>query len=231
MAEKYGTAPPRWTKAWWGYFWDYYKWHVIITAAAVLIVAFTIGQCATRAKYDMAVVYAGHMNYSRTETDKLRKIVADNISDIDGNGEISVLFQSLVFADSAGAEEYDYAIQTKLDVSFMEDDTFIYLFDEEQAQSQLRKDAADQIFIPLDFLAEDTNLKTLTAEDGTPYAVSLEESGILKENNIYCDDLYIMIRQNYGDSDESVTAHENSIDAARALVKYGKEDQRGDSQT
>ena len=48
MAEKYGEVPPKFTKKWWEYFWDYYKWHVIITVVAVLIASVTIVQCATR---------------------------------------------------------------------------------------------------------------------------------------------------------------------------------------
>ena len=47
MAEKYGEVPPKFTKKWWEYFWDYYKWHVIITVVAVLIASVTIVQCAT----------------------------------------------------------------------------------------------------------------------------------------------------------------------------------------
>ena len=103
MAEKYGEVPPKFTKKWWEYFWDYYKWHVIITVVAVLIASVTIVQCATRPKYDMNVVYAGHMNYSEEEINKLKEIISERISDIDGNGENSVLLSTLVFADNAGS--------------------------------------------------------------------------------------------------------------------------------
>ena len=98
MAEKYGEEPPKFTKKWWEYFWDYYKWHVIITVVAVLIASVTIVQCATRPKYDMNVVYAGHMNYSEEEINKLKEIISERISDIDGNGENSVLLSTLVFS-------------------------------------------------------------------------------------------------------------------------------------
>ena len=84
MAEKYGEVPPKFTKKWWEYFWDYYKWHVIITVVAVLIASVTIVQCATRPKYDMNVVYAGHMNYSEEEIDGFKRVAYDmNINSID----------------------------------------------------------------------------------------------------------------------------------------------------
>ena len=92
MAEKYGTVPPKFTKAWWGYFWDYYKWHVIITVAAVVIAAVTIVQCANRPKYDMNVIYAGHMNYSDEEIEKMQNLLSEYIEDIDGNGKKSIFY-------------------------------------------------------------------------------------------------------------------------------------------
>ena len=146
MAEKYGEVPPKFTKKWWEYFWDYYKWHVIITVVAVLIASVTIVQCATRPKYDMNVVYAGHMNYSEEEINKLKEIISERISDIDGNGENSVLLSTLVFADNAGSEEYDYAIQTKLDLTFTDDCSFIYLMDKANVDAQMQKEVVDQIY-------------------------------------------------------------------------------------
>lgn len=219
MAEKYGTVPPKFTRAWWEYFWYYYKWRVIITAAALVIAAVTIVQCATQEKYDMDVVYAGHMNYSDAETEKMEELLAGMISDIDGNGEKSVFFQQLVFLDNTGSAEYDYAIQTKLDVSFTDDCSFVYLLDREQAQAQLQKKAADELFNPADEWAGDTEAEVLTAEDGTAYAVSIEQSSLLKENDIYCDDMFVMVRQNYKEDEKNTLAHEDSLKIANALVK------------
>ena len=91
-------------KKWWEYFWDYYKWHVIITVVAVLIASVTIVQCATRPKYDMNVVYAGHMNYSEEEINNLKEIISEHISDIDGNGENSVLLSTLILRTMQAAK-------------------------------------------------------------------------------------------------------------------------------
>lgn len=219
MAEKYGTVPPRFTKAWWEYFWDYYKWHVIITIIALLIAAVTITQCATREKYDMNIVYVGHMNYSQEEIEKTQELLEQHITDVDENGENSILFNQLVFLDTAGSEEYDYAIQTKLDVSFLDDCSFVYLFDKAQAELQLQKEAADEIFECTDSWAKGTEAEILTGPDGKGYAVNLKDSKLLKDNNIYCDDLYVMIRQNYKDDKENTQAHEDSINVAEVLVK------------
>ena len=166
MAEKYGEVPPKFTKKWWEYFWDYYKWHVIITVVAVLIASVTIVQCATRPKYDMNVVYAGHMNYSEEEINKLKEIISERISDIDGNGENSALLSTLVFADNAGSEEYDYAIQTKLDLTFTDDCSFIYLMDKANVDAQMQKEVVDQIYDCTDSFIDSSSDKVVKAADG-----------------------------------------------------------------
>ena len=219
MAEKYGEVPPKFTKKWWEYFWDYYKWHVIITVVAVLIASVTIVQCATRPKYDMNVVYAGHMNYSEEEINKLKEIISERISDIDGNGENSALLSTLVFADNAGSEEYDYAIQTKLDSTFTDDCSFIYLMDKANVDAQMQKEVVDQIYDCTDSFIDSSSDKVVKAADGKGYAVNLKDSRLLKDNGIYCDDLYILIRRNYKDDEKNTQAHDDSIAVAEALVK------------
>ncbi len=219
MAEKYGVVPPRFTKAWWEHMAYYYKWHAIITAAAILIALVTIVQCAAREKYDMYVVYSGHMNYSDNEIKKIQELLSERIDDIDGNGEKSVLFQQLVFSDTAGSQEYDYAIQTKLDMTFGNDCSFIYLFDKSEASIQIQKSAAADIFETADVYTPDTGSETLAAPDGKAYAVSLADSALLAKNGIYKDDLYIMLRKNYKNDEKNIKAHENSISAAKALIQ------------
>lgn len=219
MSEKYGEVPPKFTKKWWEYFWDYYKWHVIITAAAVLIASVTIVQCATRPKYDMNVVYAGHMNYSEEEINKLKNIISERISDIDKNGEKSVLLSTLVFADSAGSEEYDYAIQTKLDLTFTDDCSFIYLMDKANVDAQMQKEVIGQIYDSTDSFIDSSSDNVIKANDDKGYAVNLKDSQLLKENGIYCDDLYILIRHNYKNDEKNTQAHEDSLNVAEALIK------------
>lgn len=219
MAEKYGTVPPRFTKKWWEYFWYYYKWRVIITAAAVLLAAVTIVQCATRPKYDLYAVYCGHMNFSEANIEAFRSLIAERIDDIDQNGEKSVLFSQLVFSDTTGSADYDYAVQTKLDLTMGDDRSFIYLFDKAEAELQLQKEAAGEIFTAAEEFNENPAAETLAAADGRAYAVSLSGSAILKENGISGDDLYLVIRQNYNTDAENITAYKNTLEIARLLTK------------
>ncbi len=219
MAEKYGEIPPKFTKKWWEYFWYYYKWHVIVTAAALVIAAVTIVQCASREKYDMNVVYAGHMHYSEEETERIEDVFSEYVTDIDNNGERSVFFQTLMFSDGAGSEEYDYAMQTKLDFTFTDDYTYVYLMDEIEAKLYINRDSVSDTFENVSVYAPDTEAEVLTAADGTAYAVNLRDSSLLKDNGIYCDDLYLLIRYNNNKNEESMQSHNDALNIAKELVK------------
>lgn len=219
MAEKYGEIPPRFTKQWWDYVWYYYKWHITITVLAIIIASVTMVQCATRTRYDMTVVYAGHMNYSDDEIIRLQELLSEHITDIDENGEKNVMFMPLMFADNPGSEEYDYAMQTKLDLSFTDDYTFIYLMDKSEAELYLQRESIADTFENTDLYAENTDAEILRASDGTGYAVNLRNSALLKNNNIYCEDLYILIAKNNDDSEKRAISHEDALNTARELIK------------
>lgn len=219
MAEKYGEIPPRFTKQWWDYVWYYYKWHITITVLAIIIASVTMVQCATRTRYDMTVVYAGHMNYSDDEIIRLQELLSEHITDIDENGEKNVMFMPLMFADNPGSEEYDYAMQTKLDLSFTDDYTFIYLMDKSEAELYLQRESIADTFENTDLYAENTEAEILRASDGTGYAVNLRNSALLKNNNIYCEDLYILIAKNNDDNEKGAISHGDALNTARELIK------------
>lgn len=217
--EKYGEVPPRFTKKWWEYFWYYYKWHVIITAAAVIIAAVTITQCINRPRYDMTMVYAGHMNYSDNQREKMQEVMSPYVSDVDGNGKSAVFFQPLMFSDGAGNEDYDYAIQTKLDLTFVDDYTFIYLMDEIEAKLYMQRDKVDDMFENTNLYAEGTDAEIIRAENGNGYAVSLKNSKLLKDNGIYCDDVYVLVRKNTEKDEKNKQSHDDALKIAAELIK------------
>lgn len=219
MAEKYGEIPPRFTKQWWDYVWYYYKWHIIITVIAVIVAAVTMVQCATRTKYDMNVIYAGHKSYSEEEINRLQELVSEYITDIDENGEKNVMFLPLMFSDNPGSEEYDYAIQMKLDMTFTEDYTYIYLMDKAQTELYLQREHVSDTFTPVDTFADITETEIMCAIDGRGYAVSLSDSAVLKNNNIYCEDLYLLVVQNNKPDEKSVQSYEDALNTAKELIK------------
>lgn len=220
MAEKYGTVPDKWTKEWWDYFWYYYKWRVLFIAFAVLCVVFTAAQCAMREKYDLTVTYAGHMMYSEEEINRLTAGISEYIDDVDGNGEKSVFFQQLNFMDTKGSEEYDYASQSKLDLEFTNEQSFLFLYDAKELENMLGRDYADETYIPVSEWAQGAVDDSLIySKEGAAYAVNLKNSAFFAENNIYSEDLYLVVRRNYKDDEKNVLAWESSVRIANNLIK------------
>lgn len=219
MAEKYGEVPKRFTKAWWSYFWYYNKYKVMGIGAAVILAAITITQCVSREKFDIYIVYAGHVHYSDRMAQKLEEVAEQYVSDIDKNDKQSVMFQQMMFSDKAGSEQYDSAIQTKLDFTFTDDRKFLYLMDDVQASIYLQRDSVSRMFENTEDWAQGTTAEILKAPDGTGYAVNLSNSTLLRQNDIYCENLYLMIRKNNKSGDENEQAYEDSLKLAKELIK------------
>ena len=219
--EKYGEIPPRFTGAWFGYVWEYYKWHILGTLFVILFIATWAYQCTHREKYDMTIVYAGHMTYTEEQQAKICDLASEYVPDVDGNGKVNIYFQPLVFSDKAGNEEYDYAVQTKLDLTFVDDYSYIYLMDEIETALYMQRDSIADIFEPVSAFAEGTSWNTLSGEaDGIAHALSIESSALLTQNGIESGDLYLMVCQNVNPDDEkNIKSHEGAIEFAKALSK------------
>ena len=88
--ERYGTVPKKFTKDWWPYFWDYYKWRVIGIALAIVIIVVTCVQCATREKYDFHILYTGRMTFSDNHVETIQNALNERIEDVDGDGKTNI---------------------------------------------------------------------------------------------------------------------------------------------
>ena len=219
MAEKYGEIPPRFTGAWWEYFWTYYKWHVLIPLFAVIFAVVTITQCATRKKYDLNITYAGHMVYSDAEMQKLHDVLLPEVEDIDENGEPALFVQQLNFSDMAGSEEFDYAVQTKLDIELGNEGSYLFFYDKSELDIMSDREASDEIYVPVSEWGENIPSEKIYEKNGCQYGVNLKDSKLLRDNGIYCDDLYAVIRRNYSDDEKSVRAAENAARIANILAQ------------
>ena len=220
MAEKYGTVPPRFTRAWWEYFWEYYKWHVIITAAAILITVVTIVQCASRKEYDFIVVYGGYMHLDETSENILDETARNYAVDADDSGEILTHIVPLEFTNIDGNEDYDMAIQQKLDITFMDDCTFIYLMDDTLAQRYAERKDTMVAFENIEEIVDTSGVEVLRhAPENTGFAVSLKDSTYLKEKGIKCDKLYLLVRRNMRGGEENDRAYDAAVNMARELIR------------
>ena len=221
LAEKYGTVPPKFTKAWWSYFWEYYKWHTIAIAFVILAIVVTAVQCATKEKYDLNITCGGKIYYDTETIDKFKERVSPLAADVDGNGESSVFFQVLTISGERGQEQYDYAMQMKLDLEAQNDCSFIYIFDKERLDRQLNLDYANEVYRPVSEWAPEKcgTDETVKGFDGVEYAVSLENSSLLKELGMNNKDTYAVIMLNNKEDEKNIKAYESSVNILKEIVK------------
>ncbi len=220
MAEKYGTIPPKFTGAWFGYVWTYYKWHIIGPLAVIAFIAVTLYQCTHRPQYDSEIIYAGHVVFSQNQLEEIPLGMERYVDDVTGDGEQKVFFQQVNFSDEPGMEEMDYNMQMKLDLQFQRGETFLFMYDKSEADMMISRESASEIYVPVNEWAETMPSEDkLYTKDGVPYAVSLANNPKIKDIGINTDDLYLALRINYrDDKGKFADKFENAKKLANALI-------------
>lgn len=219
--EKYGTIPPKFTKQWWSYFWDYYKIHTISICAAAVLIGTTVYQCATQTKYDLSVSYIGTQDITEEQEAKLSEIIKPEIDEITGNNEIDIYYMTYPINPNntdKSASEYEYAMQMKYTAELQAGTTDIYIMSRDNAEA---KKTYSDCFTEISELTDSAD-DVLTDDSGRAYAVSLKNSRALKEAGIDSSDMYLSLRLLYEmneKKDEYVLNHENALKAAGLLLE------------
>ncbi|MDO5398691.1 MAG: hypothetical protein Q4G33_12260 [bacterium] len=218
MAEVYGVKPKKFTKEWWPYFWMYYKWHTIGIVFVVLAVVFTVAQCLMRPKTDLSITYAGHHMFTDEQAAQISADMGGVIDDIDGDGHKNVDFQRYTFMDKPGTEESDYAMQTKLNMEFYNDRSYIFLPDEQLLKTMTNNDYCDDLYAPVTAWAQNMPDESLLYSiEGVPYAVKLTDSAYLNSLG-YDTEMYIMLKRDSKDDELEKAAYEQSVKIANKLI-------------
>ncbi|MBQ3537237.1 MAG: hypothetical protein IJA39_01540 [Clostridia bacterium] len=222
--EKYGTVPKRFTKLWWEYFWDYYKWHTIATVFVAVLVLVTAVQCVTQTKYDMTITIAGDKYLSEEQKDGLSSALGDIIADCDANGEKNVFLQTLdMGAESANSDpQYQMAVSTKLMLEFTAGESFMFILSKDLMNQYLNSDGSESMFIPVsEWAKEEVPDELCSKSGGVAYGVNLKESAYFASQNIDMTDMYLVVCTYRADSkkgEEQEIQLENSKTAASFLI-------------
>lgn len=222
MAEKYGTVPPKFTKAWWEYFWMYYKWHTIITAFIIIAIGTTVYQNITAPKYDVTLMYAGKNMYNEEAAMKIEQALSPLCDDTDGNGESALLFSQLnIDLENQSEGEYLMAMLTKLQLSIAEDDVYLYIMDKDTALYCMGDDTENAVFAPLsDWLTIDVTEKETYSIKDIDYGIKLDNCAFFGENDIDFKDQYLFLRY-YPRKDQmkrQLAGYEASIKLANQIL-------------
>lgn len=192
--EKYGTIPKRFTKAWWEYFWEYYKWHVIIALVAGSMIAITAYQLLSKIDYDITVTYIGSAKYDEDSEIKISEALEEVADDVNQNGKTDVKFQNLsVRSINSGVEsaQYTMATEMKKTLELQSGESEIFILDKEQVLSVYEMNIANGLFIPAEEWA--TGEHEAAPGEASAYFMKIDNS-FLEENGFYTDDIYIGVK-------------------------------------
>lgn len=196
MAEKYGVVPKRFTREWWDYFWMYYKWHTIAVVFIVIAVTVTVVQKINAPKYDLTLTYAGTGYISEQSSDKLQKSLSPLCDDVDGNGKKQLSFLQINLSKDSKDAQYNMAMSMKLQLSLSEDETYIFIMDENLVKTYSGDDEQSGVFAPVkDWLKADvTEDKLYAANSGEYVAVKLDGNKYLENAGIDTNGKYLVMR-------------------------------------
>ena len=221
--EKYGTIPPRFTKAWWEHYLYYYKFHIIVAAFLIFMFGSIIYSNVTRIHYDMQVSYLGLFGINPDHEAALSAYFEAEIDDVTENGkkEIGYIYYSFdnVMEDDVVSEE-EYAYQMKLVAELQGGDSDLYFMTGTNADELAG--FGENFMNVYEFAGEDCPADRIKSDmNGHPFAVSVSGNEKLGEMGIDTSELYICVRQLYegNKKDEiKVKTHENSLKAAKLLI-------------
>ncbi len=213
MAEKF-TLPKAFTKEWFGYVWDYYKYHILIGLAVILLAVMTVSEIAGREKYDESINFVSKYVINTETAEKIEMLAEKGSGDVDGNGEVNVIFSQLNFTEEAMKDpNMEIALRNKLMSLFITEEEYIYICDEKMLEEILNTESTEGLFMPA---VKWTGIKS---EEGT-FGVSLKNSAIFESAGVNSEELYILIRECYDtDNEKLVKKQENAINLAKFLIK------------
>ena len=192
MAEKF-EVPKRFSKDWWAYIYEYYKYHILAAVLVLVFLIYIVNNIINPVRYDANVVMAGDVYVSDEQSQKLESVLAELAGDIDGNGKKSIYLLN-IFLSSDGSNtdvQLEMAYRQKLSIEMFVEDNMIFILDSAVALQYLEQ--SEEAFFETKDWAGDFGGKLLS-HNGKDYGVSLENNSFLKECGIDGSDLYLVIK-------------------------------------
>jgi len=214
VAEKI-VLPKAFTKAWFSYIWDYYKYHILGVLAAVVVGIYTVVQIVTAVKYDLNINFIAKDIMTVEAGEKVVAACKNVCDDLDSNGEVNISFTQHNFTDEAMQDqELHTTLMNKMMSYFAADDELLYIVDDYMLTRILSLSQTEGIFIPVSEWAN------TGVEEKNMYAASLKNSTVLENAMVDTSDMYLLVRMNYNENSEKLELkEENAIKIANFLIK------------
>ncbi len=206
------VKPKAFTKEWFLYVWDYYKWHILIGIAAVALLAMTVVHLCTDIRYDTNINFISSGVITQDEADKIVKLCAENSDDLNNNDRVDISFTQLNFTEENKKNPQMYsALSEKRMALYASEEELLFIVDKKMLPEVAQSKYTQGMFYEADMWAKGDFTK-----EGM-YAVSLKDSSAFKEVGVDSSEMYILVAKN---RDDGLQADEkNAIKIANFLIK------------
>lgn len=205
--EVYGEKPQKFTAKWWGYVWDYYKWHIFCVLFIIFALVTTLHQCATRPNYDLKITAVTEQDLVLGQQDAIRTEAENIVTDATGNGINEVYFMPISMNDQRDAQMMQ-ANFAKFTAEVSMPEAYVFILSKKFAEQV----AESEIFETADVWAG--------GNEGE-YLVSLDGNEKLTALGIDTEELYLGVVKLFDDKkDDEVekARYENGVLFARHLL-------------
>ena len=207
------VRPKAFTREWFSYVWDYYKYHILISVALIVILVISTVQIITSVKYDTNINFIAESVIATEKAEEIAALCAKNSDDLNNNGRVDISFTQLNFTPQNRQNgEMLAALYSKRDAVFSSNDELVFIVDEIMRDETLEMKSTKNMFYEVSEWTKEDSLKKGS------YAVSLAESNVLKNLNIDSSNLYVMIAK-YDHEDGFKPQEKNAIKIANFLLK------------
>ncbi len=120
-------------KTWLKNFWYYYRIHVIVGIIAIIVLGFTIHDCATRIDPDISADYIGRLSFSDDKIEAFKQYFAAMIKDADGKSGCNVGFvqHTVVDTEKGGDAQMAMAISQAIMIEMSVGESYLYFIGDE----------------------------------------------------------------------------------------------------
>ena len=212
MAEKV-VIPKAFTKEWYEYVWDYYKYHILVGIFTIVFLTVVVTQMINTVKYDANINLITTGILAEEKEEKLAYFCSENSEDVNQNERVDVSITQLNFTQENRAnQEMHTALLNKLMVLFNSNDELLFIVDEYMLDYIEGMKYTEDIFYRADEWIDE---ELLYKGD---YAVTLDKSSVLENLGIDSSDLYILLAKMDAE-DGFKNEEQNAIKIAKFLLK------------
>lgn len=221
MAETI-VKPKKFTVEWFRYIWDYYKVHMLVFLAVVVLAVIVIIDTVNTVQNDLNINYIATNVFPLQSGEQLVEMANARIEDVNNDEKQHVSFSQLNFTDEVLQDGNQImTLENKRMILFASEDEMLYIFDEFMLKNSLDMPAAEGIFVPVQHWVtpENTNASFYEHKEGT-YAASLADSKLLAQLGVESSDMYVVVRMNYfPENVELEKRYENCVAFANMLLE------------